>query len=115
MKPPQLITLAALAAVACTSSHAVELTPAEARAIAKEAYIYAFPVQQTLAWVGGAAWPHVVYLAACFLLCLSCAVASWYGIEHPALRLKPRRAAPATHVPADTGLIQGKAAGSGGP
>lgn len=78
-------------------------------------YLYAFPVQQALAWVGGAAWPHALYLAACFLLCLSCAVASWHGIERPALRLKPRRTAPAATEPADAGLIQGKAAGSGGP
>lgn len=78
-------------------------------------YLYAFPVQQTLIWFGGAAWPHALYIVACFLTCLLCAVASWRWIEHPALRLKPRRAAPAAHEPADTGLIQGKAAGSGGP
>ena len=28
------------------------------------------------------------------MLCLACAVASWHGIEYPALRLKPRRSAP---------------------
>jgi peptidoglycan/LPS O-acetylase OafA/YrhL len=78
-------------------------------------YLYAFPLQQTLAWVGGAAWPHAAYLAASFLLCLSCAVASWHGIERPALRLKPRRTAPATLASADAGLIQGKVASSGGP
>jgi len=78
-------------------------------------YLYAFPVQQALASVGGASWPPAFYLASCFLLCLSCAVASWHGIEHPALRLKPRRTAFAASEPADAGLIQGKAAGSGGP
>jgi peptidoglycan/LPS O-acetylase OafA/YrhL len=78
-------------------------------------YLYAFPVQQTLAWVGGAAWPYAAYLAACFLLCLACAVASWHGIEHPALRLKPRRTAPARTDSADAAMIEGKAAGTGGP
>jgi peptidoglycan/LPS O-acetylase OafA/YrhL len=78
-------------------------------------YLYAFPVQQALAGVGGASWPQELYTGACFLLCLSCAVASWHGIEHPALRLKPRRTAFAASEPTDAGLIQGKAAGSGGP
>jgi peptidoglycan/LPS O-acetylase OafA/YrhL len=78
-------------------------------------YLYAFPVQQALASVGGAGWPHALYLTACFLLCLSCAVASWHGIERPALRLKPRRTAPAPTEPAEAGLIQGNAAGSGRP
>jgi len=78
-------------------------------------YLYAFPVQQTLVAGGGAAWPYPVYLAAAFLLCLACAVASWHGIEHPALRLKPRRTAPAAHEADAADLIEGKTAGSGGP
>jgi peptidoglycan/LPS O-acetylase OafA/YrhL len=78
-------------------------------------YLYAFPVQQALVAVGGAAWPFPVYVAASFLSCLACAVASWHGVENPALRLKPRRSAPAPlEVPA-AGLIESKAAGSGGP
>jgi peptidoglycan/LPS O-acetylase OafA/YrhL len=78
-------------------------------------YLYAFPMQQTLVAVGGAAWPYPVYLAASFLLCLACAVASWHAIEHPALRLKPRRSAPAAPQPHAADLIEGKAAGPGGP
>src|SRR5262249_17278393 len=78
-------------------------------------YLYAFPVQQALVAVGGAAWPYPAYVAASFLLSLACAVASWHGIEHPALRLKPRRSAPATHEPHAADLIEGKTAGSGGP
>jgi len=78
-------------------------------------YLYAFPVQQGLAWVGGAGWPHAGYLAGCFLLCLALAVASWHGVEHPALRLKPRRTAPVEHENPEAGLIANKAASPGGP
>ena len=78
-------------------------------------YLYAFPMQQALVAAGGAAWPYPVYLAAAFLLSLACAVASWHGIEHPALRLKPRRSAPVAHEQPAADLIEGKAAGSGGP
>ncbi len=51
-------------------------------------YLYAFPVQQTLTSIGGAGWPFPVYIAAGFLFTLLCAIASWHGVEHPALRLK---------------------------
>jgi hypothetical protein len=45
MKTTKLITLAALVALAFTGARAqTNVTPAEARAIAKEAYIYGFPV-----------------------------------------------------------------------
>jgi peptidoglycan/LPS O-acetylase OafA/YrhL len=76
-------------------------------------YLYAFPVQQVIVSVGGAAWPQPLYIAASFLLCLACAVASWHAVEYPALRLKPRRSAPATLDSATPDLIQGKTADSG--
>jgi hypothetical protein len=44
MKTPQLIAAELLCAVAFASVHAANLPPAEARAIAKEAYIYGFPM-----------------------------------------------------------------------
>ncbi|HZQ60195.1 MAG TPA: acyltransferase [Casimicrobiaceae bacterium] len=53
-------------------------------------YLYAFPVQQAFASVGAAAWPLPVYVAACFVVTLACAVASWKLIEAPALRAKRR-------------------------
>lgn len=53
-------------------------------------YLYAFPVQQTFAHFGAAAWPMPAYIAACFLVTLACAVMSWRWIEAPALRLKRR-------------------------
>lgn len=53
-------------------------------------YLYAFPVQQTIAHFGGARWPFPVYIAVCLATTLVCAVASWHWIEAPALRLKHR-------------------------
>jgi peptidoglycan/LPS O-acetylase OafA/YrhL len=78
-------------------------------------YLYAYPMQQVLVSAGGASWPLPMYITASFLLCLACAVASWHGVEYLALRLKPRRTAPAALEPAATELIQGKTAGSGEP
>ena len=78
-------------------------------------YLYAFPVQQAVVAVGGASWPQPVFIAASFMLCLSCAVASWHGIESPALRLKPRRAPPVPVEPVTRDLIQSKTVGSGKP
>jgi peptidoglycan/LPS O-acetylase OafA/YrhL len=61
-------------------------------------YLYAFPVQQTIAHFGGARWPLPVYIAVCFALTLACAMASWRWIEAPALRLKHRDNAPQTRA-----------------
>jgi hypothetical protein len=44
MKHIQIQFIALVSALACSIIHAAEVTPAEARAIAKEAYIYAFPL-----------------------------------------------------------------------
>jgi hypothetical protein len=44
MKTTKLIALAALAVLAFTAARAADITPAEARAIAREAYIYGFPL-----------------------------------------------------------------------
>ena len=49
------------------------------------------------------------------LVCLALAVASWHGVEHPALRLKPRRTAPVEHENPEAGLMANKAASPGGP
>lgn len=49
-------------------------------------YIYAFPIQQTLAWLGVLSFPAAV------LAVLPFAIASWYGVERPALGLKQRLA-----------------------
>ena len=64
-------------------------------------YLWAFPVQQTFSMLGGAGWPHLVYLGASFVVTLSCAVASWHLVEHPALRLKSRRSGSAPEKPPD--------------
>jgi len=77
-------------------------------------YLYAFPVQQAVVSVGGASWPQPVFIAASFMLCLAFAVASWHGIEYPALRLKPRRTAPVAPEAVAADLMDGKTAGSGG-
>jgi peptidoglycan/LPS O-acetylase OafA/YrhL len=55
-------------------------------------YIYAFPVQQTVAHFGGAAWGLVPYLALCLPAVLLAAAVSWHLVERPALTLKHRRA-----------------------
>ena len=84
-------------------------------------YLYAFPVQQTLAAYGGAHWPMAAYFAASFAITLVFAVASWHCVERPALRAKQLlrgfggSAIPAEHGSPDAGLIPRKAAGPGGP
>lgn len=54
-------------------------------------YIYAFPVQQTVAHylpdIG-----IVAYIIVCSLVTMALAVVSWHWIERPALKLKPVRA-----------------------
>lgn len=52
-------------------------------------YIYAFPVQQTVALLK----PHAsigFYLASCTILTLLCGILSWHFVEIHALKLKPR-------------------------
>ena len=44
MKTTKLITLAALSVLTFTSVRAADIAPEEVRAIAKEAYIYGFPL-----------------------------------------------------------------------
>lgn len=51
-------------------------------------YIYAFPVQQLLAQLGVNKYGIVVYILTTTLLTLPLAVASYYLVEKPALRLK---------------------------
>lgn len=71
-------------------------------------YLYAFPLQQALAWLGGARWPYPGYVAACFGVTLLCAVASWHLVERPALRLKVLRPAQDGGKRSDAGLIARK-------
>ncbi|MER7281409.1 acyltransferase [Dactylosporangium sp. NPDC000244] len=60
-------------------------------------YIYAFPVQQAVAHLGGAAWGLVPYVALCVPAVLLVAAGSWHLVERPALALK-HRAFPARHL-----------------
>ncbi|GAA3457308.1 acyltransferase [Dactylosporangium matsuzakiense] len=53
-------------------------------------YIYAFPVQQTVAHFGGASWGLLPYITVCLPLVLLVAAASWHLVERPALALKHR-------------------------
>ena len=53
-------------------------------------YIYAFPVQQTLAFF----WSHMpltAYLLSTFVITVALAATSWHFVEKPALKLKPFR------------------------
>ncbi|WP_433216669.1 acyltransferase family protein [Dactylosporangium sp. CS-047395] len=53
-------------------------------------YIYAFPIQQTVAHFGGAAWGVLPFVALCVPAVLLAAAASWHLVERPALALKHR-------------------------
>lgn len=58
-------------------------------------YIYAFPVQQVIALVGGVKWGPIVYILLSLAGTLVLAVPSWHLVEKPAMSLKdwtPRRA-----------------------
>jgi peptidoglycan/LPS O-acetylase OafA/YrhL len=53
-------------------------------------YIYAFPVQQTVA----SFWPQMplpAYLLSTFVITVALAAISWHFVEKPALKLKPFR------------------------
>ena len=53
-------------------------------------YIYAFPVQQTMA----SFWPQMplfAYLLSTLVITVSLAATSWHFVEKPALKLKPFR------------------------
>jgi peptidoglycan/LPS O-acetylase OafA/YrhL len=68
--------------------------PARLRRVGREhdysygIYIYAFPVQQLVAHLGGASRGVLPYLAVCVPAVLLCAAASWHLVERPALSLK---------------------------
>lgn len=62
-------------------------------------YIYAFPVQQSLALAGTPSWHPLLAGLVALVLTVPLAVASWVLVERPALRLKNRRLLPA-HRPA---------------
>lgn len=52
-------------------------------------YIYAFPVQQTVLWMGGKSLGFLPGLAIASVATVACAFLSWHLVEAPALRLKP--------------------------
>lgn len=54
------------------------------------AYVFAFPVQQTLVWATSAKWSVVQCLSIVIPVTLALAFVSWHFVEKPALRLKPR-------------------------
>ncbi|KTT39395.1 acetyltransferase, partial [Pseudomonas oryzihabitans] len=58
-------------------------------------YLFNFPVQQLLMHGFPERFSLPGFLAVSYALTLGCAVLSWHLIEAPALRLKPRRKAPA--------------------
>ena len=66
------------------------LTGMHARDYSYGIYIYAFPVQQTLA----SFWPQMpllAYLVSTLVMTVALAAASWHLVEKPALKLKPFR------------------------
>ena len=66
-------------------------------------YIYAFPVQQILATMGGMALGVAGFFLVATVITLPLAAASWFLIERPALRLKNGRTKIAPAAAADTG------------
>jgi peptidoglycan/LPS O-acetylase OafA/YrhL len=54
-------------------------------------YIYAFPVQQLLVMFGATRWGYWPYTLLAIALVTPCAMASWWGLEKHALRLKTLR------------------------
>jgi len=65
-------------------------------------YIYAFPMQQLLATAGLYRLGVPVFAVASILVTLPMAVASWFGIERPALKLKRSRATAPSPAPVAT-------------
>lgn len=67
-------------------------------------YVYAFPVQQLVALLGGTRFGVAAYVLLSVLATVPFAAASWFGVERPALRLRhlldPRDAA--DRLPAPT-------------
>lgn len=57
-------------------------------------YIYAFPIQQALVWVGATRYGLAPFLAATLALVLPLAWLSWTYVERPALKWKPRPTQP---------------------
>jgi len=61
-------------------------------------YIYAWPVQQIGVALLGRQTPYLALLFITILVTLVLAAASWYLVERPALRFKPRRRRPSVAV-----------------
>ena len=60
-------------------------------------YIYAYPVQQTVLWIGGASLPFWQGMILSLIITVALAALSWHWIEKPALSLKNRLRKPETN------------------
>jgi peptidoglycan/LPS O-acetylase OafA/YrhL len=79
-------------------------------------YIYAFPVQQVIALLGGAKWGPLVYIALSLAGTLVLAIPSWHLVEKPAMKAKdwtPRKLR--RHAAPDTVSPDGTTAARPGP
>ena len=61
-------------------------------------YVYAFPVQQVLATLGVSKWGILPFALMGLACTIPIAVASWFLIEKPAMRLRPRKGSAAKTV-----------------
>ncbi len=58
-------------------------------------YLYGWPVEKLLLWYFPGISPWLVFALAC-VLCVPLGLASWFGVERPFLRLKPKKSVPVT-------------------
>ena len=78
-------------------------------------YIYAFPVQQTLSLLGVPRQGLLAYVGISVVIAVLLAIASWYTVERPALRLKDVGARPTSWVSlnrAQLGEVVGSSTGA---
>ncbi len=56
-------------------------------------YLYGWPVEKLLLWYFPGSSPWLVFALAC-IFCAVLGLASWFGVERPFLRLKPKKSVP---------------------
>lgn len=56
-------------------------------------YLYGWPVKKLLTWYFPGISPWLVFALAC-VFCTGLGLASWFGVERPFLRLKPKKSVP---------------------
>ena len=56
-------------------------------------YLYGWPVEKLLLWYFPGISPWLVFALAC-VFCTGLGLASWFGVERPFLRLKPKKSVP---------------------